>query len=268
MAAGMPDRGNAPFLWGRGGKRMTPEDIALERRLATQQLATGADFSPVQHWTQGLARVANGLAGGLQMKRADAASEQNATDSGAQIAAILAGDSQGASDPIAAVLADPYASEQARNVATIMLRERNQAPPTPYRFEDNAGNQWELGPDGQPKRIFTDLAERRFVQDGQMISVPNPYASGAAPQVGGPPPEAVAELRANPSMIAEFDEVFGPGAAARVLSPVMASTPSPVPGENGLPTALTREQYQAIVAAKGQAATDEWARRNNITVGN
>jgi hypothetical protein len=60
----MPGRPNEPFLWGRGGRRRTADDIALERRFAQQQMATGADASPVGHWTQGLARVANGLAGG------------------------------------------------------------------------------------------------------------------------------------------------------------------------------------------------------------
>jgi len=50
--------------------------------------------------------------------------------------------------------------------------------------------------------------------------------------------------------------------------PTMQNTPAPQLGANGMPTAISRQQYQAIVAAKGQQATDEWARRNNITIGN
>src|SRR3546814_20801155 len=45
-----------PFTWGQGGQRLTPEDIALQRRLAAQQMQQGADFSPIGHWSQGLAR--------------------------------------------------------------------------------------------------------------------------------------------------------------------------------------------------------------------
>jgi hypothetical protein len=51
-------------------------------------------------------------------------------------------------------------------------------------------------------------------------------------------------------------------------APSVFNTPSPQLGANGNPTRLTRQQYQAVVNAKGQAATDDWMRRNNITVGN
>src|SRR3546814_7656957 len=51
------------FTWGQGGQRLTPEDIALQRRLAAQQMQQGADFSPIGYWSQGLARVAQGLFG-------------------------------------------------------------------------------------------------------------------------------------------------------------------------------------------------------------
>src|SRR3546814_20482224 len=62
----------------QGGQRLTPEDIALQRRLAAQQMQQGADFSPIGHWSQGLARVAPGLFGGMRERRADTASEANA----------------------------------------------------------------------------------------------------------------------------------------------------------------------------------------------
>lgn len=68
----------APFVWGRGGSRLTPDQIA---RLREQEAAqTGAvDTSPVGHWTQGAARVANALAGVIKSKRLDKAEGENAT---------------------------------------------------------------------------------------------------------------------------------------------------------------------------------------------
>lgn len=36
-----------PFVWGDGGTRMTPEDIARRREMADALIAQGADFSPV-----------------------------------------------------------------------------------------------------------------------------------------------------------------------------------------------------------------------------
>lgn len=266
MPAGFPGRPNEPFFFGRGGKRMSAEDIALERRLAAQQMAQGTDFSPVGHWTQGAARALTGGLGALRMRGADKASEANAEESNAVLQALVAGGdaAQGAPDPVVAALANPNVSEQVRDLATMMYRERNEAPPAPYRIEDNAGNVQELQPDGSFKPIFIDRALRQFLQDGQLVTVPNPYMGGAAPS--GPPPEAVQELRTNPALAPQFDEVFGPGAAARLLSPTIENTPAPELGPNGMPTVLTRQQYQAIVAAKGLAATEDWARRNNVTV--
>lgn len=46
-----------PFLWGQGGRRLTPEEIARQRQIADALLAP--DYSPVGHWLQGLARMAN-----------------------------------------------------------------------------------------------------------------------------------------------------------------------------------------------------------------
>lgn len=49
-------------------------------------------------------------------------------------------------------------------------------------------------------------------------------------------------------------------------TPTISDTPAPQVGANGQPTTLTQAQYQAIVAAKGQAAADDWAQRNGVRV--
>jgi len=51
-------------------------------------------------------------------------------------------------------------------------------------------------------------------------------------------------------------------------SPTIQNTPAPQLNAQGNPTLLTRAQYQAIVAEMGQAATDNYIRRNNIRVTN
>jgi hypothetical protein len=60
------------------------------------------------------------------------------------------------------------------------MAQRYRDPAQPYRFEDNAGNVWERGQDGENRRIFTDLAPKQFVQDGQVVTVPNPFAGAQA----------------------------------------------------------------------------------------
>lgn len=136
-------------------------------------------------------------------------------------AVILAGDRQKTSD----ILGDKY---------------KFQKPDQPYRFEDNAGNQWELGPDGAPKRIFTDKSPKMFYQDGQVVSVPNAYANDLGTEL---PP------------------------GWQIETPTIQNTAPPQLGASGLPTMLTPQQYQAVVEAKGKAATDAWLARNNIRVG-
>lgn len=59
------------FTWGAGGERVTSAE--RRRRIAEAMMKAGSDTSPVQHWTQGAARVAQALLGGWQAGAADTA---------------------------------------------------------------------------------------------------------------------------------------------------------------------------------------------------
>lgn len=58
------------FVWGAGGSKKTPEQIAREREIADTILARAGDTSPVGHWTQGAARVLDALGGVVRERRA------------------------------------------------------------------------------------------------------------------------------------------------------------------------------------------------------
>lgn len=84
------------FVWGKGGAKLTPDQIERERQIADALIKQGVDFSPVGHWTQGAARMANALVGNLRQGRADRAQSEGiagATDAfnNAGIADLLAG---------------------------------------------------------------------------------------------------------------------------------------------------------------------------------
>ena len=66
-----------PFVWGAGGKAKTPEQIARERQMAEAILARAGDTSPVEHWSQGAARVVDALGGVIRERRADRAESAN-----------------------------------------------------------------------------------------------------------------------------------------------------------------------------------------------
>lgn len=122
-----------PFMWGSGGRRMTPEDIERERAVAMSLMQP--DFSPVQHWTQGLGRVANAALGGLRERRADRASAANAAESDAVAKALM---SPAASevpvsvggtpsvDPVAAALTNRYIDPAVRKLAMEQFELRNK----------------------------------------------------------------------------------------------------------------------------------------------
>jgi hypothetical protein len=79
------------FVWGAGGARKTPEEIAREREIAEALLAQGIDSSPVHHPLQGIARVANAAAGAYGRHRAGQAEQGNAQYSQSLIEQLMGG---------------------------------------------------------------------------------------------------------------------------------------------------------------------------------
>lgn len=80
-----------PFVWGRGGSKKTPEQVAREREIADALMAQGVDFSPVADPLQGLARVATAAAGAYRGYKADKAEQEGRKGATAEIAKLLSG---------------------------------------------------------------------------------------------------------------------------------------------------------------------------------
>lgn len=94
----------SPFIWGRGGAALTPEQVAREREVAEALMAQGIDTSPVGDWTQGAARMANVLAGKIREGRASSAEtagreSQNALRAGLDFSNLFGGGSMAAGSP-------------------------------------------------------------------------------------------------------------------------------------------------------------------------
>lgn len=79
------------FIWGQGGTKKTPEQVAREREIADAILARAGDTSPVGHWTQGAARVVDALGGVVRQNRARAAEADIANVNKGLISSLLAG---------------------------------------------------------------------------------------------------------------------------------------------------------------------------------
>ena len=81
----------SPFVWGEGGRAMTPEDVERERELVALARAKMGDTSPVGHWTQGATRVVDALGAVLREKRTNKAEAAGLASADEAIAALLAG---------------------------------------------------------------------------------------------------------------------------------------------------------------------------------
>lgn len=85
----------APFVWGSGGSK---DSASRRRQLAEALMRSGMDASPVQHWTQGLARLAQALVGGYEAGQADKQDKANNEALATALTGALAG-SGGVSAP-------------------------------------------------------------------------------------------------------------------------------------------------------------------------
>jgi hypothetical protein len=128
-----------PFVWGQGGRRMTPEDIAFAQRQAAQRMSNGGSYAPVDHWLQGAARASEGIIGGLQMRDARRASEVNAAESDMVVRALMEGGAGGQPggnrDAVIAAMLNPNISDQARGFAESEWARMNPKPLAPTEFE-------------------------------------------------------------------------------------------------------------------------------------
>jgi hypothetical protein len=64
-------------VWGAGGAKLTPEQIAIAKQLLARKKMQGADTSPVGHWSQGAARVADALSDVVQERRLNSQESEN-----------------------------------------------------------------------------------------------------------------------------------------------------------------------------------------------
>lgn len=113
MASAPPNIPNAPadaFVWGAGGRRLTPEEVEQQRKVAESLMAP--DYSPIVSPWQGLARVAGNLRGALEERDADKAAAANAADTQASIASML-----NPSSPLAPVPSADFSTSAAPSAA-------------------------------------------------------------------------------------------------------------------------------------------------------
>lgn len=130
-----------PFQWGAGGKRLTPEQIDAQRRIASSLMQS--DYSPVSSAWQGLARVGGNIVGALESKSLDQAQSANAAESQSVVQALMA---NGATDKgaLASAAFNPYLDRTARafagNQLELLSKPIAVEAPKSYEFDATLRN--------------------------------------------------------------------------------------------------------------------------------
>lgn len=143
------------------------------------------------------------------------------------------------------------------------------APREPQTFEDNSGNRWTMGPDGQPRLAFYDPTPRFdstvTVNDrGEQVLVRTPRPNGFNPD--GTARNAAPSNGVPDTLPPDFDF----GAAARPTA--ATATASGVPGilQRALSSRrISRAEYNQAarqLGPNGRTAMDGWLRASGVTV--
>lgn len=69
------------------------------------------------------------------------------------------------------------------------IEQKYAKPPSPYNFQDNAGNQMQFDPTtGQVRPIYVDPSDRTYFANGSMVTVPNKLRTSPGPASTAAPP--------------------------------------------------------------------------------
>lgn len=95
----------SPFIWGRNGQQLTPEQVRALRERSSQASADAIDVGPIDHWSQGLAKLVQAWGGYRGQRRADdqeaagMAAADDALRGNPVLSALLGGDQAGMANP-------------------------------------------------------------------------------------------------------------------------------------------------------------------------
>lgn len=211
------------------GSMLTPEQVARKRAIAEQLAQSGMDYSPVQHWTQGLARVANVLAGDLEESRATKA-EKEGSDKASQAFndALEEKDPQARMTKLLAAAENPWASKVAQSYLGAEMAKANEKTAQPFAgsgFDSTAANILVQGQNDPAIRSSPQYA-LAYANQFKPVVVPGPNG----PQIYTPPklPGILPPMSAGQAP-PQVRQATTPGAPAPAQVPARGA-PQPPPG--------------------------------------
>lgn len=170
------------FQWGAGGAKLTPEEIAMQRAMLAKRRMNGVDTSPVAHWTQGAARIADAFGDVMQERRLNTSAADNAKLNEGILASLLGGSSPVASSPVASALSSGVNQELTATSPAIDVGPGGETY-TPFIETVRAGGI--TNPFGLAAVASTGKAESGWSASNANRSWSDPSESGQAGTAGG-----------------------------------------------------------------------------------
>lgn len=224
------------FILPANGKA-TPKSIERKRRIAEAMMAQGMQTGPIGHWTQGLARMAQALSGGIASRRADSAEaegQQSARDAMAK--ALNGGDKASLID----AASNPFMDNNSMSLINDQWSRMNPDPLKPTT--DIQNYEYGLENPGFVNHVGNDAEyglQPIVTQEGPNDPNPGKYHLYQAGKAGQAPKEIELPYGWTPKMqFLNQETQFAPVATQGVLQP--GQGPSPVPINNTQAAADTK----------------------------
>lgn len=160
----------------------SPERVGRKRKLAEAMMQQGMDTSPVQHWSQALARVMQGGIGGYMEGKAARDEEAGRQAYSSKLQAALAGGTPSLAQS-ADLMSDPWASEGGSRLAGVLAEHALPKGPS-YKTISSGDNVYridESDPNSKPVLLVKGSPKATTGQQDYNFYVEQEKAAGRQP---------------------------------------------------------------------------------------
>jgi hypothetical protein len=178
------------ILAGTDDPCQTPDEVARRRQQGAALFAQGTSVAPLQHWTQALARAAQGGLGGYELGQARDQEQAGKAAANSALVGALTGN-QSPNDIAATALKNPWTRDFGQNLAARSIAQKMQQDSPAARL-DLERKQLDIDQLKQTQplnldllRAQTDAAKRKDAMDQYFIDLMNGGGSKGGPATSG-----------------------------------------------------------------------------------
>jgi hypothetical protein len=183
------------ILAGTDDPYQTPDEVARRRQQGAALFAQGTSVAPLQHWTQALARAAQGGLGGYELGQARDQEQAGKAAANSALVSALTGN-QSPNDIAATALKNPWTQDFGQNLAARSVAQQMQQN-SPAALLDLEKKKLDIAQQTQTQplnlellRAQTEAAKRKDAMDQYFVDMMKPQGGPGTPSAGGVQPQS------------------------------------------------------------------------------